>query len=173
MAIVPLVESARGVIAAEAIAAASPRVVALAFGADDFSADVGLRRSRWGLELLQARGRVILAAGAAGCGAIDTPTVVLDEPGAVEREARLAKRLGFAGKLVIHPAHVAAVNAAFATAPEEVAAAEAIVRAFDAALASGHGVVRVEGRMVDRPVALAARRTLERAQRDASRERAR
>jgi citrate lyase subunit beta/citryl-CoA lyase len=168
-AIVPLVETPRGVLAAERIAAASDRVVAVAFGGDDFAAEIGASRSRWGLELLHARGHVVLAAGAVGCGAVDTPCVVLDDPARVSREARLSRRLGFAGKLVIHPAHVAAVNEAFAPRPDEVDVAREIVRAFDTATAAGVGVVRVRGRMVDRPIAVAARRLLERAERDTGR----
>jgi citrate lyase subunit beta/citryl-CoA lyase len=152
--------TARGVLAADAIADADPRVVGLAFGAEDFSAQMGLRRSRSGRELLHAISQVILAAVAAGRWALDTPCIEPHGAEATRREARLARTLGYAGKLVIHPAQVRPVHDAFAPTAAEVNAARAVVAAFDAMMDNGSGVQMVEGRMIDRPVVIAAQRVL-------------
>ena len=144
---------------------ASPAVIGLALGVEDLAVDIGVSRTRGGLELLYARGQIVLAAAAAGLSAIDMPCTDIQQPAFAGREAVLARRLGFAGKLVIHPAHVPFVNAAFTPSPEEVEAARMVIAAFDAAKASGQGVVRVSGRMVDEPVATAARRIVARAER--------
>ena len=165
LVIVALIESARGVLAAEQIVAADQRVVGLGFGGEDFAADIGALRTRGGVELLHARGRLVLAAAAAGKWAIDTPCTDIGSPSQAAREAGLARRLGFVGKLVIHPSHVKPVNDAFAPSERELAAARAVVDAFETAKAEGQGVVRVDGRMVDEPVAAAARRVIARGRR--------
>lgn len=163
LAIVALIESARGILAAERIAAADQRLIGMAFGGEDFALDIGTPRTRGGVELLHARGRLVLAAAAAGKWAIDTPCTDIGSPSRAGREAGLARRLGFVGKMVIHPSHVKPVNDAFTPSEREVAAARAVVDAFETAKAMGLGVVRVGGRMVDEPVAAAARRVIARA----------
>lgn len=163
VAIIPMIETARGVLTAEAIADADPRVVGLAFGAEDLSAQLGLRRSRSGRELLHAMSHVVLAAVAAGRWALDSPCTKPRAAQETRREAALARALGYAGKLVIHPAQVGAVHEAFAPTAVEVDAARAVVEAFDAMMARRSGVGALEGRMIDRPVMIAAQRVLVRA----------
>lgn len=160
---IPMIETARGVLAAADIAAADPRVIGLAFGAEDLSAQIGLRRSRSGRELLYARSHVVLAATAAGRWAIDSPCMEAHGVHATNREAKLAHALGFSGKLVIHPAQVAPVHGALAPSAAEVAAARAVIEAFNDLTARGGAVGVVEGRMIDRPVMVAARRVVDRA----------
>jgi citrate lyase subunit beta/citryl-CoA lyase len=164
---VALVETARGVLAAEAIAATHPAVVGLAFGAEDLAAQVGLRRSRGGREILFARSRVVLATAAAGRWAVDTPCLEIARPDVVRREAELAAGLGFAGKLVVHPSQVEPVNAAFQPTGAEIERAQRVVAAAAEAEAGGRGVGVVDGRMIDRPLLAAARRILERGTRAA------
>lgn len=163
LAIAPMVETARAVLNAPTYAQ-HPRVVALAFGGGDLAADVGMTRTREGTELVTARGLVILAAAAAGVGAVDTPWLDIKDAAGAGREAAAGLALGFAGKLCIHPSHVAPVNEAFSPSAEEVARARALLEAFDAAVAKGSGVAVFEGRMIDRPDALAAKRVLARAE---------
>jgi citrate lyase subunit beta/citryl-CoA lyase len=160
-AIVPLVETASGVLQAQGIAAARD-VVAVAFGAEDLAADLGMMRSNTGIELQHARGQVVLACAAAHRGAIDTPCLDVRDPELVRAEAGAARSLGFTGKLAIHPGQVAAINAAFEPSHEEIGRARAIIDGFEQALRAGSGIAVVDGRMVDEPVVAAARRLLAR-----------
>lgn len=165
--ILALVETARGVLQAPAAARESPRVWGLVFGAEDFTADAGLPRTREGTELGAARTAVGLAASAAGVEAIDGIFADFrDEPGLAADTAE-ARRLGYTGKTVIHPAQIAPVHRVLAPAAAEVAKARRIVDAFARAEAAGSGIVVVDGAMVDRPVAVRAQRVLARAGRAA------
>ncbi len=163
--ILALVETARGVLNAAAIARESPRVWGVVFGAEDFTADAGLPRTREGSELAPARAAVSLAAHAAGGDAIDGIFADFrDEAGLVADTAE-ARRLGYTGKTVIHPAQIAPVHRVLAPAADEVAKARRIVEAFERAEAAGSGIVVVDNAMVDRPVAVRAQRVLARAAR--------
>jgi len=158
-----LLETPQGVLHAGALAAASPRVRAVAFGAEDYAAAVGARRTREGTEVLWARSQVVAAAAAAGVDAIDQVFVALRDLEGLEQEARFAAHLGFAGKMVLHPEQVAPVHHAFQPTEAEVAAARRILDAVRAAGAREGGVVVVEGRMVDKPLLRQAERVLARA----------
>ena len=164
-AILAQVETARGVLRALELAEADPRVMGLGFGGEDLSADLGVARTRDIGEFATARALVALAAAAAGVSAIDTPWFDLGDPDGAGREARAARQLGFTGKFVIHPSHVAAVNAAFTPDRTETEQADRIIRAFEAAVADGSGIAKLDGRMIDLPVVVSARRVLARAER--------
>lgn len=164
-AILVQIETARGVLRALDLAEADPRVIGLGFGGEDLSADLGVARTREIGEFPTARSLVGLAAAAAGVSAIDTPWFDLGDPEGAGREARAARQLGFSGKFVIHPSHVAAVNEAFVPTDEEATRAKRIIGAFDAAVAAGSGVAKLDGRMIDMPVVVSARRVLARAER--------
>jgi citrate lyase subunit beta/citryl-CoA lyase len=153
-AIVALIESIAGMRAIDALAATG--IEALAFGGWDLCAELGARPTR---EVLAPyRARVVCAARTAGIAALDTPFVALDDPSGLASDARCAVDFGFDGKLVIHPRHVAAVRAAFAGDPAEIARARGILAA-----AGAGGVSVYDGTMVDAPLVLAARRVLARA----------
>lgn len=164
-AILAQVETARGVLRAIELAEADPRVMGLGFGGEDLSADLGVARTRELGEFATARALVALAAAAAGVSAIDTPWFDLGDPEGAGREARAARQLGFTGKFVIHPSHVAAVNAAFTPDEQETERARRIIGAFEAAVADGSGIAKLDGRMIDMPVVVSARRVLARAER--------
>lgn len=147
--IVPLIETAKGVLNAPGIATASSRIVASSFGAVDFTRDMGTTISREGTELLYARSIISLVARASGVQAIDTVWVdIMDREGLI-RDARLAKQLGFKGKLLIHPSQIEPVNQVFSPSEEEVLYAQRLVEAFKEAEARGLGAVSLEGRMID------------------------
>lgn len=157
--IMPIVESPKGVLAAPAIAQASERVVCLAFGAEDYTREVGCGRD-WE-DLLWARSQMVAAAKAAGIQASDTVfSDVGDEDELIAETAR-ACRLGFDGKGVIHPLQIEVVHRALAPSQEEISWAQRVVAAAEEAEGRGAGVVAYQGRMVDRPVLLRARRVLE------------
>jgi citrate lyase beta subunit len=156
--LLPLIETALGLERASEIASADLPLGGLVFGGMDLAAELGAR-FEWE-PLLYARSRIVHAAAIAGVGAIDVPWAPLDDPAGLEQETRRAARLGFTGKLAIHPAQVEAIHRGFAPEPGELAAARRVV---EAAARSGEGVVVVDGRMVDRPVVLGAERILARA----------
>jgi citrate lyase subunit beta/citryl-CoA lyase len=157
-----LVESALGLLAAAALAAV-PTVSGLILGGEDLRLDLRAHKTRSGREILYARSHLVAAARAAGRWAFDTVCLDIATPNAAAGEARLARQLGFDGKLAIHPNQVASVNRAFSPSEREIQEAREIVVAYDEAFADGHGVLALNGRMVDAPVVAAARRLLARA----------
>ena len=160
--VIASIESARGLLEARAIAAASDRVIALLFGAEDFALDLGLPADREAeaADLLYARSAVVIAAVASGCQAIDGIWPVVADVDGLRRDALTARRLGFSGKSLIHPGHIEAVNEVFSPSPDEVDHARQIVKAFEEAAARGHGAIALDGKLLDAPIVDRARRTL-------------
>lgn len=154
----PLVETARGVSNAAAVAAASARNAALCFGAEDYRRDLGVAKRPDESELLVARSLVALAARAAGIGAQDSVFSDTDDEAGLEASALAARGLGFSGKGVVHPRQIAVVHRAFSPGEEELAEARRVVEALGAA--EGRGVVALDGKMIDAPVAERARRLI-------------
>ena len=142
------------------IASASPRVVGIVFGAEDFALDTGIMRTEEGDELLYPRTMVVIAARAAGVSAIDTPHNNYKDETGLAREATLARNLGFDGKFLIHPGQMEPVNRIFRPTGEEIARARQVVAAFEEAEAQGLGATSLNGKMIDTPIASQARRLL-------------
>jgi citrate lyase subunit beta / citryl-CoA lyase len=166
--IVPLLESAAGILSARAIAE-QPRVRQLGLGELDLLAEVGIEPSDDERELLPVRVQVVLASAAAGLappiGPISTDFRDLD---ALQSSTEALRRLGFGSRWAIHPAQVPVINQIFTPTPEQLEAARRLVERFDGALDQGVGVgVDEDGRMVDEAVVRAARRILARARRTA------
>jgi citrate lyase subunit beta / citryl-CoA lyase len=163
--LVALVETAAGVLAAEALAA-EPSVVALMWGAEDLVASLGGTSSRgpdgrYRDVARQARARVLLAAGGHGKASIDAVHLDIADLAGLEDEARDAVAQGFVATACIHPGQVETIRAAYRPSADEVAWARAVI---DAASSAGvGGVFSFEGRMVDEPVLRHARRLLQRA----------
>jgi citrate lyase subunit beta/citryl-CoA lyase/(S)-citramalyl-CoA lyase len=158
--LIALIESPRGVAAAAGIAAAHPQVQALMLGGVDLCVELG---ARFGWEaLLHARGALVQAAAAAGIGCIDVPFLDVADAAGLAAETQRVAALGFSGKSCIHPQQVATVHAALAPAPAELEPAARVVQAAGAAGADAPAVL-LDGRLVDRPVVLAAQRLLARA----------
>ena len=156
----PWVETAKGLINAFEIASASPRIVGIIFGAEDFTLDTGMQRTEGGEELLYPRTMVVVAAKAAEVIAIDTPYNNFKDDEGLIREATLARKLGFEGKYIIHPSQIEPVNQAFRPTFEEVEQARRTVEAFEAAEAQGFASTSVDGRMIDIPQANRSRKLL-------------
>lgn len=161
--IMPILETAKGILHAEEIAAADPRIVMLAFGAEDFTRDVGALRSR--RSLLFARSMLVAAAKAAGVQASDTVFADLGDEDGLEKESALARELGFDGKGAINPRQLATIHRAFTPTDEELAHARDVVDAAREAEAKGLGAVSLNGRMIDRPVLERAQRLMQYADR--------
>lgn len=155
--VIALVETALGLHRAHDLAAATG-VARLAFGAVDFALDAGT--SQDDLALLYARSALVVASRAAGVAPpVDGVTLALDDPDAAGCDAAEARRLGFAGKLCVHPRQVTAVNTVFSPSAEEVEHARRVVAAAGEGAAS-----RLDGQLVDVPVLERARRVLRRAE---------
>lgn len=141
---------------------ASPRLWGIMWGAEDLAASLGASANRDAAGFLEpyrlARNLCLAGAAAAGIAAIDTVATQLGDLEALALEAAAARRDGFAAKAVIHPDHVDVVNAAFRPSEAEIAQARSIVAAF--AQSDAGGVLRLNGRMIDRPHLRAAERVL-------------
>lgn len=161
--IMALVETARGIVAAPSIAAASDRVCALCFGAEDFSRDVGARRTAGGAEAALARQSVVLAAKAAGVQAHDSVYSDSDDDAGFLAYCAASRALGFDGVGLVHPRQIALAHRAFNPSPAELDEARRVVAALEDAAARGLGVASMEGKMIDAPVAERARRVVARA----------
>ncbi|MEX3914646.1 CoA ester lyase [Paraburkholderia sp. BR10872] len=149
----PIIESAEGVWNALEVAR-MPGVERLIFGSVDFELDLDCDGS-WDA-LLHARSRIVLASRVAGIQSpVDGVTVAINDERQLAEDSSKARSLGFGGKLCIHPRQVEAVNAAFSPSADEIAKARRIVEAYERAEG---GAVSVDGRMVDLPVLLKARR---------------
>lgn len=154
-------ETAASLFGLGSYAQAGPRLAALTWGAEDLSADIGGLANRadgaWLGVYRLARELCLAAAAAAGVPAIDTVHVDINDLDGLAADARTARRDGFAGKMIIHPSHVAATNAAFTPAPEELDWARRVVAAF---ADGGAGATRMDGKMLDRPHLRLAERLL-------------
>jgi citrate lyase subunit beta/citryl-CoA lyase len=146
-------ETAASVFGLGSYAGVASRLLAICFGAEDLSADLGIsprhKDGSYPTPVMVARAQVLIAAGALGVPAIDTPYPDHSDPTGLKREAEAAAADGFAGKILIHPAQIDIVNAAFTPSSEQVRWAERVNAAFVAN--PGAGVFALDGKMIDRP----------------------
>lgn len=160
--LIALIETARGVAAAPAIAAACPRLSRLSFGIADYSLDLGLEPSADEAELAWVRAALTQASRVAGLAPpVDSVVVQVRDGERFRASAERARRAGLRGKLCLHPDQVPLANEAFSPTPQELERARAIVAAFEAAEASGSAAISVGGEFVDYPVVAQARAVLE------------
>ncbi|MBP1603964.1 MAG: Citrate (pro-3S)-lyase [Acidobacteria bacterium] len=158
--ILPSIESAVGILNCVRTARASRRIVALAFGAEDYTASMEIQRTRSGEELFSARTQVVWAAKAAGVQAIDSVFSDVNDVDGLRAETALIKTLGFTGKSLVNPRQIEVVHEVFRPTPEEIAHAVEVIDAIKRAREMGTGVISLRGRMVDAPVVKRAARTL-------------
>lgn len=158
--LIAIVETAQGLRLAYETAA-HPRVEALVLGAVDLGLELGLEARPDGQEVLFARSKLVLDSAAAGRrGPFDLVHLDVRDGEGLDAECRLARSLGFRGKVCIHPDQVAIVNAVFAPGEEELERARRIVEAYTRGIAEGRGAVALEGEMIDLPVVERARQVL-------------
>lgn len=159
-----MIETARGLVNLNTIAAADLRLDALIFGAEDYAASVGATRTPEGREVLYARSAVVAYAAALGLQAIDMVFVDFRDGEGLAREAAEGAQLGYSGKQAIHPDQIGPIHAAFTPGDDEIARARRIVEADAAHQAEGTGAFALDGKMVDMPIVRAARLVLAKAQ---------
>lgn len=154
------IESAQGILNAAEIAKASPRLMGIALGAEDYVRDLRTERSADGIELLFARCTILQAARAAGIQAFDTVYSDANNEAGFLHEAAHIKQLGFDGKSLINPRQIALLHKLYAPSCKDVEQAQRIVDAAAAAEQAGLGVVSLNGKMIDSPVIARAQRVL-------------
>jgi len=164
--LLPIIETGAGLANIEAIAGCEPRVRRLSFGAGDFTRDMGYQWTPEETELDYTRNRIAVASRAASLEPpIDTVFIDLRDTEHLEKSTRTAYRLGYQGKLCIHPGQIEIVNRTFTPTPEQVEEARKHVAAFQQAEAEGSASIQVDGYFIDYPIAEKAERLLALAQR--------
>jgi citrate lyase subunit beta/citryl-CoA lyase len=159
--LVPWIETARAIVHVYEICTASPRIIGVAFGAEDFTHDMGIARSEDDSEVAYPRSAMCVAARAADVLALDTPYFRFRDPEGLQRNALVSKNMGFKGKFAIHPAQIAVINTMFSPTPAEIEQARQVVAAFEAAERAGRGSTSLDGKVIDVPVVKRARALLE------------
>lgn len=154
------IETPKGLMRAYDIGCASPRMVALAIGAEDFLANLKTNRTKHGNELSAARGQLILAARAAEIDAIDTVFSDINDEDGFIAETTMIKEMGFDGKSVVNPRQIGLVHDIFTPQGEQVAHAKRVLAAYQEALEKKSGVISLNGKMIDAPIVARAERTL-------------
>jgi citrate lyase subunit beta/citryl-CoA lyase len=156
------IESPIGLFNAYQLASSSPRIVGLMFGAEDFTREMNLpvRRDGEAVDMIYARSAIATAAAAAHVQAVDGVWVDLNDPEGLRRFARQARRLGMSGISIIHPSQIDEANAAFTPSKEDIAYAQEVLAAFDAARARGEGAIAFRGQLLDFPIVDRARQTV-------------
>lgn len=159
--IMPIIESAMGVINAYDIATSSSNVVALAIGLEDYTSDIGTERTDEGKESFLARSMIVNAAVAAGIQPIDTVFSDVDDEEGLRRSVLESKSMGFVGKGCIHPRQIKVIHEAFAPTGEEIEKAKKIVLAFEEAEKKNLAVVSLGSKMIDPPVVKRAQKVVD------------
>lgn len=159
--LMPIIESAMGVMNTLEIAMAAPNVVALAIGLEDYTADLGTKRTQEGTESFFARSMVVNACRAAGIQPIDSVFSDVADMEALKQNVLKSKALGFDGMGCIHPRQIKVIQTHFGPDEAEIAKAKEIVLAFNEATAKGLGVVSLGSKMIDPPVVKRAQRTID------------
>ena len=157
------IESYLGVMNAQEIASASPRVVAMALGAEDFTASMNAQRTKPGWEIFYARNAVLIACRAAGISAQDAVFSDLHDEEGLKRDLEMTRTLGFDGKTCVHPRQIDTVNACFTPTAKEIRNAQRVLEALEEAARNRTGVCVLDGSMVDKPMELRARAVLAKA----------
>jgi citrate lyase subunit beta/citryl-CoA lyase len=158
--VIPWIESARAIMNVQQMAVASPCIIAIAFGAEDFTNDMGIQRTDSGEEVYVPRATVPIAARAAGIASLDSPYVTFRNSEGLKQDAQLARQLGYNGKFAIHPSQIDTINETFSPNPEDIEYTRRVVQAWKEAEAAGRGSLDLDGKMVDVPVVKRARNLL-------------
>lgn len=158
-----LIETAHGVVNLKEIAAASDRIDALIFGAEDLAGGIGATRTRDGWEIFYARSAVVTHAAAFGLQAIDTLVIDFNDEAALIADCQFGARLGYSGKLAIHPKQVSVIQSIFTPTDEQIAAAQRLIATHDERQAHGTGAFAFDGKMIDMPAIRTAQQVLAKA----------
>jgi citrate lyase subunit beta/citryl-CoA lyase len=168
------IETARGLVRTEAIAAAVPRLEALVLGPGDLAASLGMPHTTIGAPVPDYPGdgwhyalsRVVVAARAAGLAAIDGPYAAIRDLGGLRESAIRSRALGYDGKWSVHPDQIPVLNEVYGVPEADLARARAVLDAHARAVAEGRGAADLDGEMIDEATRRMAERVVERARRE-------
>ncbi|MFV0438786.1 MAG: HpcH/HpaI aldolase/citrate lyase family protein [Desulfopila sp.] len=152
ISILPMIETAKGILHAHEVASASPLVDAITFGGEDFTQDIGATRTSGGREIFWGRSMLVIAAKAAGVQALDTVFADFTDSEGLRRDTIEIKEMGFDGRAAIHPAQIEIIHECFAPGEKELQHAANVIHAAERARAAGSGVAVVKGKMIDKPI---------------------
>ncbi len=159
--LIPWLESARAIVKCYEICMSNPRIIGVAFGAEDFTHDMGIERLEDESEVAYARNVLCIAARAAHVTALDTPYFHFKDEAGLKLNSAAAKRCGFKGKFAIHPAQIDTINETFSPSKAEIEHARRVVAAFEEAESAGRGSTSLDDKVIDVPVVKRARAVLE------------
>jgi citrate lyase subunit beta/citryl-CoA lyase len=163
--LIPWIETAEAIVDCNAICRASERIVAVAFGGEDFTNEMGIERLEDESQIAYARQALCVAARAAHVLALDTPHLKLRDLDGLRASSLRGKSIGFKGRFAIHPEQIDALNECFSPSAQEVAHAERVVAAYEEAERRGRASTSLDGWVIDVPVVKRARALLELARR--------
>jgi citrate lyase subunit beta/citryl-CoA lyase len=158
--IIPLIETAAAVLNAQEICQASDRVVAIAYGCEDFIADLGGIHDEEGQSLFTPRALIAMAAKAHGIVPIDTVHINVHDLEELEQNLRVARNLGFEGMMVLNPKELELVHRYFSPSAKEIKDAEEMLQLADQANSQGNGVAMINGKFIGPPMIIAAQKVL-------------
>jgi citrate lyase subunit beta/citryl-CoA lyase len=150
--LIPWIESAKAVRNVDGMSTASSRIIAIAFGGEDYTNDMGVQRTDQGEEVYVPRANVAIAARAADIISLDGPYVAFQNLEGLRDDAKLAQQLGYKGKFAIHPSQIDIINATFSPSSEDVEYAKRVIKEWEKAESEGRGSLNLDGKMVDVPV---------------------
>jgi citrate lyase subunit beta/citryl-CoA lyase len=162
--VIPLIETTGGLVNVDSICKASSRVVAIAFGCEDYVTDLGGIHDHEGLSIYFARSIIAITAKANGVVPIDTVHINVHDLVELEQNLQLSKKLGFEGMLVLHPKELPLVHKYYSPTPEEVNDAKEVLRLFEEAIKEGRGVAIMNGKFIGPPMVANAKNLLRRAE---------
>lgn len=151
--LIPLIETMHGLVTLREILNSSDKITGVQFGAEDLTKEMGIRRTAQGKELSYARSELTFIARSFGVDAIDTPYVDYRDVEGFEQDLAYIRSIGMTAKTAIHPSQIEKINQAFTFSERDIAEAKEIVEAFEKAVQQGLGVISINGKMVDAPVA--------------------
>jgi citrate lyase subunit beta-like protein len=157
------VETAKGIMHLKEIAESDKRLDAIIFGAEDYAASIGARRTKEGTEVLYARQAVVTACAANDLQAIDMVFINFQDEAGLHAEAEQGAGFGFSGKQIIHPNQVTTVQEAYTPSFQSIEYAKRIVESFEASQREGKGAYALDGKMIDMPLLKNAQKVLDRA----------
>jgi citrate lyase subunit beta/citryl-CoA lyase len=163
VALMAIIETALAVEEVVQIIRASDKMAGILFGAEDYTADLGIERTKEGDEILYARARLANAAHAYGVEALDTPYTTIDDLEGLREDTLVGKKLGYTGKAAINPRHVDVINEIYLPTEEEIQYARRVMASVARAKREGKGAYTLDGKMVDLPIINRARKVLEQA----------
>ena len=159
--LLPWIETASGVINSFSILSASERVCGAAFGAEDFTNDMGIERREDSREIMHAKNHLAITAKAAMVPALDTPFFAFRDTEGLNEDSIFSRSIGYKGKFAIHPDQIQTINACFSPNEKEIEHARKIIEVFDEAAGKGRGSTSLDGVVVDVPVVKRARALLD------------